>query len=214
MTRYGLYKILFGITLLLPFGQVQAAPSQTWNFKVYLDDQEIGEHRFVVSTQNNTRHVEVDAKFDVRVLFFTAYSYRHSNYEVWRQQCLQSIKSKTDDNGEQQYVEGEEHGKAFRVVTKLSNEQIDGCIKTFAYWDPDFLNSRQLLNAQTGKLMPVTIKEVGKKIIQVRGDSVESEQYRVITDEFSIDLWYSPQREWLALQSTTRDGSVLRYQLQ
>lgn len=214
MMRTQWLPTLLSCGLLMFSGISHAASQQAWTFKVFLDDQEIGEHRFVVSTQDNTRYVEVDAKFDVRILFFTAYSYQHSNYEVWQQQCLQSIKSKTDDNGKQQYVEGEKHGKAFRVITKLSNQQVDGCIKTFAYWEPDFLNSRQLLNAQTGKLMPVTITEVGRKIIQVRGDSVESEQYRIITDEFSIDLWYSPQREWLALQSTTRDGSVLRYQLQ
>ena len=101
-----------------------------------------------------------------------------------------------------------------RVNTQAGENALPGCVKTFAYWDPTFLNSRYLLNAQTGELQPVTIDDLGAHTIEVRGKPVAANQYRIVTDQFSIDLWYSPQHEWLALQSTTRDGAVLHYQLQ
>lgn len=213
MSRRPGVQLLLGVLLVSVIGSAQAS-SREWTFKVFLDDKAIGTHRFEVVTRNNTRHVAVEARFDVRFLFFTAYRYQHSNYEVWQQHCLHSITSKTDDNGEMQFVRGEREGGVLRVTTPAGEKELDGCVKTFAYWDPDFLDSRSLLNAQTGELLPVEVLDLGTKTIPVRGQAVVTRQYRLVTDKFAVDLWYSPQREWLALESTTRDGAVLRYQLQ
>ena len=213
MTRRYQYQALLTLVMLFVVSVAQAS-AQRWTFKVFLDDQEIGQHRFEVFTRDATRYVEVEAKFDVRFLFFTAYRYQHSNYEVWQGGCLHTILSNTDDNGETQFVKGERQDNVLRVNTQAGENALPGCVKTFAYWDPTFLNSRYLLNAQTGELQPVTIDDLGAHTIEVRGKPVAANQYRIVTDQFSIDLWYSPQHEWLALQSTTRDGAVLHYQLQ
>ena len=213
MTRRHQYQALLTLIMLCVLSVAQAS-SQRWTFKVFLDDQEIGQHRFEVFTRDATRYVEVEAKFDVRFLFFTAYSYQHSNYEVWQDKCLNTILSNTNDNGKEQFVKGERENNVLRVNTQAGENELPGCVKTFAYWDPTFLSSRHLLNAQTGELQSVSINDLGAHTIEVRGKPVVANQYRIVTDQFSIDLWYSPQREWLALQSTTRDGAVLRYQLQ
>src|SRR2546426_914215 len=36
---------------------------------------------------------------------------------------------------------------------------------------------------------------------------------RIDTERNRIELWYSPEGEWLGLRSTTRDGHVLSYRL-
>jgi len=188
--------------------------SQSWKFKVYLDEQEIGEHTFQSVSLNNKTHIQINAKFDVYILFINAYSYKHMNYEVWNGQCLQSIRSTTDDNGEELYVQADYSGGQLIIKTPTTDYTAEGCIKTFAYWEPDFLKSQTLLNAQTGKLMPVTIDMIGEEIIMVRSKLTAATHYRLTTDEFIIDLWYSKDNEWLALNSTTSNGSTLRYQIQ
>jgi hypothetical protein len=35
--------------------------------------------------------------------------------------------------------------------------------------------------------------------------------YRLTAGEVAIDVWYSPQRQWLALESITEGGRRLRY---
>lgn len=206
-------RVLTGLLLL----QIQtgfAASHQSWSFDVYLGDTMIGQHQFDVFTRDKTRYVSVDATFNVRVLFFTAYHYQHDNNEVWQGQCLQSIRSKTNDNGDREFVEGSLENGVMQLRTANGKESLPGCIKTFAYWDPAILTSKQLLNAQTGKLMPVQVQSLGRDQIVVRGRKVPARQYRLVTPKFSIDLWYSPQHEWLALQSTTQSGKVLHYKLQ
>ena len=191
-----------------------AMASQTWKFKVYLDEQEIGEHTFHTTSLNDQTHVQINAKFDVYIFFINAYSYQHTNYEVWDRQCLQSVRSATNDNGEELYVQAEYSGEQLLINTSSGRYVTEGCIKTFAYWEPEFLKSQTLLNSQTGKLMPVTVELIGEENIMVRSKLTAATHYRLTTDEFLIDLWYSKNNEWLALNSTTSSGSTLRYQIQ
>ena len=181
---------------------------------VFLGDQEIGEHIFQGAKHREETNVKISADFNVYILFINAYEYRHENYEVWNNQCLQSIKSRTNDNGEELYVQAEYSGDSLMIQTSSGQYSTEGCIKSFAYWDPDFLSSQQLLNAQTGKITPVTIEKIGDEVIMVRSKLTSATHYRLTTDEFVIDLWYSKDNEWLALNSTTSGGSTLRYQIQ
>lgn len=191
-----------------------ANANQTWKFKVFLDDQEIGEHIFQVASYQEQTHVKITAKFDVYFLFINAYEYRHDNYEVWSDQCLQSVRSRTNDNGEQLYVQAEYSGERLIIKSSSGQYSAEGCIHTFAYWDPYFLKSQKLLNAQTGEITPVAIENIGSEVIMVRGKLTSATHYRLTTNDFIIDLWYSKNNEWLALNSTTSNGSTLRYQIQ
>lgn len=207
-------KLLVVFLLAIGFGSVQADVTQkSWHFRVFLDESEIGRHTFDLRKQNDKTFVSVKANFDVKILFFSVYTYEHQNHETWKDNCLESIRSRTDDNGDIFYLRGESLNHAIRVETESGSDLFEGCVKTFSYWDPDFLNSSYLLNAQTGDLEQVIIENIGKATILVKGENVNANHYRVQAEEFNIDLWYSVNdREWLALKSTTRDGAVLQYE--
>ena len=192
---------------------VSAANGQSWNFRVFLNDREIGQHSFLVTRRDNATHVEVAASFEVSFLFYRAYSYEHSNYEVWQGRCLHSISSRTDDNGREYFVEGYNRDSVLYMQTVNGENELDGCIRTFAYWDADFLNSKSLLNPQTGEMVEIEVTDLGLDIINVRGKAVTGTRYRLESNEFTIDLWYSiDDRKWLAMESVTSTGSKLRYQ--
>ena len=203
---------IFAVALLSLSGICHA--SQNWNFKVYLDDREIGRHRFELLRFEDTTQVRINARFEVSVLFINVYSYEHTNYEVWKGDCLSSIESSTNDNGRKLRVNGESERNLLRLQTPAGESVIEGCTKTFAYWDPAFLESRYLLNSQTGRLMDVDINYLGEEAIPVKGQMLPARHYRLDTDDFTIDLWYSNEGEWLALNSTTGKGNVLRYEIQ
>ena len=70
-----------------------------------------------------------------------------------------------------------------------------------------------MLNSQTGEIVDVDISFVADEKILVRNKMVNAKRYELKSDEFNIDLWYSDKDEWLALNSTTKDGTMLRYQI-
>ena len=89
-----------------------------------------------------------------------------------------------------------------------------GCVKTFAYWNPDILDEPELLNSQTGELLQVDIEPVANETVTVRGEQVPARRYRLLAKNMELDIWYSQdQGRWLALESTVKGGRKLRYEL-
>ena len=206
--------LTIGFTLLLVYSQALATTDKEWKFKVFLSDNEIGEHTFKVKSENESTLVDIKADFDVYFLFINAYNYKHTNKEIWKDACLHSVRSVTNDNGDIQFVSGDNNGDNLEIETHAGAKNASGCIKSFAYWDPSFLKGQKLLNTQTGEVMQVRTEFIGRTPVNVRNDNTVANQYRVHTDEFTVDLWYSDENEWLSLLSTTIDGSVLRYEIQ
>jgi hypothetical protein len=194
--------------------QAWSASSQTYDFKVFLGKDEIGRQRFDVSTEGEQTEVRVDAQFTVKFLYITVYTYRHTNVETWERTCLREIRAKTNDNGESFFVNGIFQNGQLQVQTQAGTWIGEGCIKTFAYWNPEWITGERLLNSQTGEHQPASILTVGEETIPVQGVPTRTTHRRIVTDKFTIDLWYTLNGRWVALHSTTKKGDILRYVLQ
>lgn len=212
---------LLAVALVSP-GLSAAGPTESsvpqderyWNFRVFLDEREIGYHEFRVVSEGGTKRVQSDARFDVKILFFNAYSYRHSNAETWRNGCLAHIQSSTDANGDRTVVEGNQGEAGFELYAAEDNRVLgDDCVRTFSYWDPSMLRAGSLLNAQTGELMPVTVEEYGADLLLLGNREIPTRRLQITMEEGVIDLWYHRDTgRWLALEAPTEGGRVLRYE--
>jgi Family of unknown function (DUF6134) len=189
----------FLVTLLVA-ASAGATVDTGFNFQVLLDDRPIGSHRFEIQrAADGAQVVTSTAAFDVKILGFVAYRYRHQATERWAQGCLAQINSTTNDNGRRH---------------KVAHGGLDGCVITYAYWDPErLLRQRALLNPQTGIVDAVQVDAMGEESIVVRGAPVRADRYRLRNDKLVIDLWYSKAGEWLQLDSTTDSKRQLRYRL-
>lgn len=220
-----LYKHLLKPSLILLCALGMASPihavshsDKNWEFKVYLDGDEIGFHHFSLIRNEDHHEIHSNASFDVKFLFFNAYSYRHNNVEHWNGQCLTSINAMTDDNGDLYDVSGNSAEDGFIVSTRENEESEKQnrylpCIKTFAYWDPQFMKETSLLNSQTGEMISVASKFIGEETLLHDGDEITTKRYRLNGEDLQIDLWYSDDDHWLALESLTESGHVIRYAL-
>ena len=194
-------------------GSASLSPDQEWNFRVFLDDQEIGYHNFELTSEGGRQRVITEAEFRVKFLFFTAYRYEHVNEETWEGDCLKQIESQTDDNGRRFAVKGLRRHDRFALNASDASVGLPDCIKTFAYWNPAILEASKLLNSQTGELLPVSVDVVAEEVLEVRGEQTPATRYRLEADNLELDIWYSDDLEWLALESTVKNGRKLRYEL-
>jgi hypothetical protein len=181
-------------TLLLSM-MTACAAAREWSFDVSLDGRPIGEHRFVLRDDAGARELTSEARFRVRLLFFDAYRYDHRAQERWRGDCLERLEARTDANGKK---------------TVVDVEPTDACVQTFAYWNPSILEARTLLNPQTGEYVPVRVQKLGTEMLAGQA----AERFRLVgsgREPLQIDLWYTPARDWVALESLTPEGRRLRY---
>lgn len=184
-----------------------------WNFKVYLDDTQIGHHHFQLAERDDSWLLKSEADFRVKFLFFTAYRYQHVNTEVWSDSCLQRIESNTNANGTEFAVNGFQTGSGFTVETKQFRDDLGDCVKTFAYWDPAILDESYLLNSQTGELLPVEVEGATEETLSIKGEQIPAMRYHLVAKDMELDIWYSTDLRWLALESTVKGGRKLRYEL-
>ncbi|MEP7294963.1 MAG: DUF6134 family protein [Burkholderiales bacterium] len=178
-----------------------SAGAAEWKFRALLDDQPIGTHRFSVATRGDERTLLSEASFAVRFLGFTAYRYSHIATEQWRGDCLTALTATTDDDGKPSQV-------------RIDGEPLKGCAMSFAYWNPLIRTQTRLLNAQTGRFETVQISRVGSGTLDVRGVPTAATRWRITGPANPIDIWYSPQGDWIGLDSTVAGGRKLSYRLE
>lgn len=205
------FLIVIGL-LLLPSTVFANTVTDSWKFDVFLDDKKIGYHDFYVRQNDDSIEMQTRAEFDVNVLFVNLYRYRHQNTERWQDGCLQEIRASTDANGDDFLVSGTSQPSGFVIENSSSAGDLPVCVKTFAYWDPDFLRADRLLNPQTGEYEKVEVKEIGEEVIELSGEAVPAVRYELLADAAPISLWYSQEdQRWLALETIATGGRVLRY---
>ena len=186
--------------------------SRDYEFTVYLDGKRIGTHVVDIMQQDNGKRVDIEADFDVKILFMSVYRYRHSNREVWDGACLDRVDASTDANGEQFFIKSKNTEFGMRLITHDGAGDLEGCVRSFAYWDVNLLNSDKLLNTQTGEYVDVELKVIGDEILTIDGATHPATKYRLQTENEVIDLWYGPEGRWIALESETQNGMTIRYE--
>jgi hypothetical protein len=187
------------VALVLAASTAAAADTHL-EFEVFLDAKPVGKHWFdILRAADGSQTVRSVAAFDVKILGFVAYRYRHEATEHWAQGCLAEIKSSTNDNGH---------------ALQVSRDFRDACVTSYAYWDPArLLRQHELFNPQTGEFDVVKIESRGEEPVMVRGTPVRADRYRLDNGKLVIDLWYSKTGEWLQLDSSTPSKRTLRYRL-
>lgn len=186
------------------------AREQAWDFRVLLNDQPIGYHRFTLSPRGEGRELHSRAQFDVKFLFINAYHYDHEAHETWQGDCLEGLESSSEDNGKSYRVSISRRQETLQVDAPPRHYAVSGCAMTFAYWNPVMLQQSHLINPETGENVSVSIQPVGEEDIQVRGSGVRARHWHLHAEKMEIDLWYSMEGQWLALESPS-GGRRLRY---
>jgi hypothetical protein len=204
---------LLPLLAMICTGPAMAQPEDEWRFRVMLDDREIGFHNFLLAEEDGVRNLTSEATFEVKLLFVKLFEYQHNNFETWQGDCLTSIESETDSNGEPFSVKGELRDGRFRVQGTEGTAELPACVMTFAYWNPDFLQQKRLLNSQNGAFLDVEVTEPEPDLLNVNGETRQAQRYRLKAGELDLLLWYSTQNnDWLALETDARGGRKLRYE--
>ena len=150
------------VTGIAPASMALANAPDNLRFEVFLDDEPIGIHSFSFEKRGAETVMRSNAAFDVKVLFFNAYRYRHQSTERWSDGCLIDIRAHTDANGETSRVVGESQAGTLRISGGERPVRIPGCAMSFAYWDPRILDQARLLNPQSGEWVDVAVVADGR----------------------------------------------------
>lgn len=208
-------KLFTILSLLAVAMTANTAWSNEWNFDVYLDDNKMGQHSFVL---NSAAELTSTANFKVKILFFNAYQYEHSAVETWQGDCLSSLSAHTVEDKVTTTVKAKLSAQTLRVEDGKSKQHLPACSMTFAYWNPKIVEQSKLLNPQNAEYLDTKFTKLGNEQIEVKGQKITATHYQLNGSlagkpKLNIELWYNAANEWVALQSTTPEGYKIRYKL-
>lgn len=211
-------------TAVLALGCVLAAPvlatsaPAEWHFTVRLDGKPIGTHRFVLARgADGGAQLRSEARFDVELLGLSLYRYRHEATELWSGGCLAAIEARTDDNGRRIELRGQARGPRFDLQWRgdapaaAPPAPADGCLMSFAYWNPALATQTRLLDPSTGRVEPVAITRPASLATDLDPARGALRGLRIDGLARPIDVWYAGER-WVGLD-TVVDGRRLSYRL-
>tara|TARA_B100000035_G_scaffold233403_1_gene201646 strand:- start:22834 stop:23460 length:627 start_codon:yes stop_codon:yes gene_type:complete len=199
-------KIISIITCLI-FSMANAL-AEEWNFDAIMKDKVIGKHTFSV----NNEKIISKADFHIEFLFMDIY-YQHKSEELWSGNCLNSISSQTNDDGDKFVVNGIRESNNFSIIANNVKTALPTCIMTFAYWNPKILEQDKLMNSQNGEYLDVKTTLLKQEKITIKGKNISTNCYEMTAskngvEKLKIQLWYDLNMQWVALKSPTPIGDI------
>ena len=179
--------------------------SETFSFRVLLNDVDVGWHTFQLSSQGEYLNVRSTMSMDFTVLLVKKVTYRHEANEVWRGGCLHRFTSTTKRDKKIISMSGALENNKFIVNDGTSDIELDKCVKSFAYWNPKWLDAKSLLNVENGKYTPV--KQSNHE------DPVSGFMMKTLSlPKTEIHLEYDESGSWQTLESELKIAGALKYQ--
>ena len=199
--RIFIVLLLFCSSSLWADSQIQ----RHWDFKVLVDDREVGSHQFSVIGGQGGWSVSSTMEMDFTILRIKQITYQHHATEQWQDGCLVHVSSHTKRQRKETTLQASLIASGLSVITENSDRVLEGCVRSFAYWNPELLQGQRLLNVETGTYIPVTVSS--KVSAQ---DNIT--HITIAGPKISIRLQYDASGDWLSLQTNLKTGAVLKYQ--
>ncbi|MDH5773257.1 MAG: DUF6134 family protein [Rhodospirillaceae bacterium] len=178
-------------------GNANAVPKDI-NMTITKDGKPIGTHVFKFSGDDANLQVDVETHTKVQLLFLK-FTYDHKRTEVWSGAKLQSLKSKTDDDGTPHELDIKASGNAISGMADGKPISKDGMALPVTFWNSDVLLNKNLFSALHGKDFDLKWKKLPDEEVMVEGKMVKANVYETKSASGDLDrkLWYSKDGEFL-----------------
>jgi hypothetical protein len=167
-------------------------------FRALRNGSPIGEHRVTFRPDGNRLTVETRVEIAVKVLFFTAFRFKHVAEEVWQSDRLVSLKSTTDDNGTLLQVSGHAVADGFRVIGDdgpfLASAHL---LTSSALWDSRIVRENRLIDVQRGGEIGLVTTQLGDEQVDTPQGSVRARRHHMITPYYAGSVFHDSHGRWV-----------------
>jgi hypothetical protein len=196
----GLAAAAAAIPLLRPVCPVRAdaARQRDLRFRALRHGSPIGEHRVTFLPDGERLMVETRVEIAVKVMFVTAFRFKHEAKEVWQSDRLVSVTSTTDDNGTLLRVSGNAVADGFRIIGEdgpfLASAHL---LTSNTLWDSRILRETRLIDVQHGGEIGLVTKQLGDETVETPQGPVRATRHHLITPYYAGSVFYDSDERWV-----------------
>ena len=195
---------------------------QTLTYHIARKGDRIGKH---IVTYDRSGQDMVDVSIDVRIrvkfAFITAYSMDHEGHEVWSNDQLLRMTTRTSRNKEKEAVDVRAANGHYVVRTKNGEKTapmtlVPSSFTKTDFWIDDGSKSFMLLDTLTGKMRPSRLETGDMQTLTLEGQAYDVRYYRILNlekDTLSHEFWIDSEGYLVKAHLLTKDGESLHYSL-
>lgn len=158
------------------------------------------------SLENGDLQVDVHIEIDFKIII-PLFTYTHDNREIWRDGKLISLRSRTDNNGDDEFADLRIEGDRLVGGGTDFADNLEAGLMSTSYFNPNFIRQTALVSSQDGRRLDIGVEEIGRETLVLETGTVEATRFR-LSGKLRIDIWYSDDGRWLK-SSFTRGGNTL-----
>ncbi len=191
----------------------RAAAPLDIRFRALHQGSPVGEHSVMFRPEGERLTVTTRIDITVKVLFFTAFRFKHDAEEVWLSGRLVSVKSTTNDNGTQIQVSGHAAGDGFRILGAdgpfLASAQL---LTSNTLWNSRLVHENRLIDVQHGGEVGLVAKRLGEETVRTPRGTVAASRSQILTPHYAGSLFYDGDGRWVK-GLIEQQGEILEYAL-
>jgi hypothetical protein len=177
--------------LIVFAGQGFSGELERRTFTVLVDGKPQGNSVMEIQSKDDgTVAVTVASKVEVKIVI--KYTFNFQGTEVWKEDKLLQMITSTNDNGKKLTVSLERKQDGFTINATGKDSAVKGELWPTTYWKlpPEGMRTDvNLIDSDTGKIIPVKMEKVGTEKLTVAGQTVNSNHYH-LSGGLKADLWY------------------------
>ena len=188
------------VPLLAPFPSVRAhaAAFRDLRFRALRQGSPIGEHRVTFRPDGDRLTVETRVDIAVKLLFITAFRFKHEAKEIWQSDRLVSVTSTTNDNGTLLEVSGNAVADGFRIVGDdgpfLASAQL---LTSNTLWDARIVRENRLIDVQHGGEVGLVTKQLPDEQVDTPQGPVRASRHHMITPYYAGSVFHDSDGRWV-----------------
>lgn len=172
----GLASRQFGLAFAFTLLASASASAFDLTYQITKDGEPIGTETVTVAQKDDVRQVRVKTQTHVKVLFFN-FDYEHERNENWIGDKLQSMSSKTSDDGEHHAYSLLARDGGY-LIQQDGKDDVSVSGFPLSLWNKSFANYTTLLSVIDAQPYQVKITQISEDHYRIDGDVVR-------------DLWFA-----------------------
>jgi hypothetical protein len=190
--------------------------AETLNYTVLRDGKNIGTHAVTIEHKGSETDVSVKTDITVKMLFVTAYKFKHASQEMWNNGQLISLTSTTDDDGTPKELTARAENGVLTLDSTVKGQerrqQADVGTEPASLWNPDTVKQSALLNTLDGQMMQIKVKDLGTENVDASGAALSAHHYS-LTGDLTRELWFDDAGRLVRMRFPDKTNTEIIYAL-
>lgn len=189
------------------------AAGQRIDFEAIRNGSAIGTCTVQIGGDTQRREVRINVNIVVRLLGIALFRFTHEAYELWSNDRLVQMTTKTDDDGRPHRVAAniESAGSiAIHADQQRFTAQADAVPGSL--WNRAIVEARQFIDPVDGRVGPLAVQPIGRRTPEMPSGAIDATGYRLEGNNgFLKDVWYAADGTLVFIRMWGKDGSEVTY---